>query len=88
MGMFDSVRLTCAYCEEKFLLQDKSGVCELREYPEHAVPPEIAASITNQVVTCDHCGHENVIVSALAQSVPCFTRKLSSEDDVFQGKIL
>jgi len=42
MGMFDSVMIKCTKCDKMIEVQSKAGDCCLNEYPEYAVPVEIA----------------------------------------------
>lgn len=55
MGMFDTVCVTCPNCGETIKYQSKSGVCELKNYSQASVPPEVARGLDGKVETCGNC---------------------------------
>ena len=87
MGMFDTVVFRCCHCGEKMEIQSKEGLCELKTYPQEAVPPAIAASLTNKIETCESCGENNVIMSSLQGLVPCGTRPVNYDEEVYNGRL-
>ena len=63
MGMFDSVLARCPECGGNVEYQSKAGACLLKDYTTDAVPLNIAASINEDIESCDSCGETWKIVA-------------------------
>ena len=55
MGMFDWVFIVCPECGGNIGFQSKAGECDLREYDEYDMPPEIAVDLKDEERRCDQC---------------------------------
>ena len=55
MGMFDTVRLQCPYCDQMTEEQTKSGPCMLHTYTLKTAPAGVMAGITGPIC-CQECG--------------------------------
>lgn len=61
MGMYDSVLATCPHCGGVTEVQSKAGDCILSTFSTTDVPYEIAASVSNELQYCDHCGEKFIM---------------------------
>ena len=53
--MYDCVVAKCSKCNEIVEFQSKSGKCLLISYSPESVPPEIAADINGEIISCLNC---------------------------------
>jgi len=71
MSSFDNVTFFCPYCNEKIIIQSKSGLCELKNYHQESVPASIAENLKDGSVVCKKC-HSHFLITGTIPRVSLF----------------
>ena len=56
MGCYDTIVVKCPECNKRHFLQSKSGICDLSEYNQDAVPLEVAFDANRHGPCTCSCG--------------------------------
>ena len=83
MGCFDSVMATCPKCKTKVEFQTKVGPCDLQEYSETRVPPQIAYGLHGGTTTCVCGASLKILVSNPVTRVQMHVEEVIPDDDGF-----